>query len=357
MRAAVFHKGEFTVETLPDPSPGRGQVLVRPLVCGICGSDLHTRHHAHGLAELLHRAGFRDFMNPDLPVVMGHEFVCEVIGYGAECERKFAIGERVVGLPFAAGANGVELLGYSNNMNGAFAEAMVLQESAMFAVPDFVPTDVAALTEPLSVAVHAVNAAQAGPDCAFAVYGCGPVGLFVIARLKHLGLGPVLAIDPDPARRDFAERLGADVVIAPSGEATARYWEGQGAPIAMSDASAAAAAGKKGKRPVIFECVGKPGLIRSICEQVPVGASVVVVGMCMEPDAFEPALMVQKEITARFVYAYNASEFAEATQMIAATPDRLAPLVTGHATIDTVVDAFIALEKGGSQAKVLVSPF
>lgn len=354
MRAAVFLNGQFTIENIADPTPGPGMVLVKPLVCGICGSDLHTRHHAHGIADLLHRAGFREFMDPDKPVVLGHEFCCEVIDYGADCKRSIPVGHRVVGLPFANGPTGIELLGYSNNMNGAFAEAMLLQEDVVFAVPDAVSTDVAALTEPLSVAIHAVAAGAVGPDCAFAVYGCGPVGLFVIARLRHLGLGPIMAIDPDPNRRAFAEKLGADFVIAPSADETSRWWEKQGAPIAKSDFSAALATGKAGKRPVIFECVGKPGLIRTIGVEAPVGASIIVVGVCMEPDGFEPALMVQKELSARFVFAYNADEFVEATRMIAADPERLAPLVTGHASLTNVVDAFEALDRGGSQAKILI---
>lgn len=352
MRAAVFKEGRFNVRNVPDPSPGPGQVLVRPLVCGICGSDLHTRHHRHGIADLLHRAGFKDFMDPDKPVIMGHEFACEVIDYGPECERRFARGERVTALPFAAGVNGVELLGYSNAMGGAFAEAMVLQEDAMFGVPDHVPTDVAALAEPLSVAIHAINAANAGPGCAFVVYGCGPVGLFVIARLRNLGLGPVLAIDPDPARRVFAERVGADEVIAPSSEATARFWSRHGAPIGMSDASAFKASGARGNRAIIFECVGKPGMIKAICEDAPVGAQIIVAGVCMEPDAFEPALMVNKELSSRFVFAYNPEEFAEAVRMISANPDALAPLVTGHAALDDITSAFDTLDKGGSQAKL-----
>lgn len=354
MRAAVFQNGEFTIQQIADPSPAPGLVLVKPLVCGICGSDLHTRHQAHGIADNLHRAGFNDFMDPDKPVVMGHEFCCEVMDYGPDTRGSVAKGQRVVALPFAQGPNGLELLGYSNNMNGAFAEAMLVAEDAMFAVPDNVSTDVAALAEPLSVAIHAVNAANADTDSAFAVYGCGPVGLFVIARLKHLGLGPVMAIDPDPARRTFAEKMGADHVIAPDSDETRRYWEKQGAALGMSDAAAAKAMGRSGKRPVLFECVGKPGVIRKMAEDAPVGAHIVVVGVCMEQDAIDPALMVNKELSFRFVFAYTGDEFAESTRMIAANPDALALMVTGHAPLDDVTSAFDTLERGGAHAKVLV---
>ena len=354
MRAAVFLDGQFTIAAVPDPVPGPGMVLVKPLVCGICGSDLHTRHHAHRIANDLHRAGFDHFMDPAKPVVMGHEFCCEIIDYGPDTQRKLAVGERVVALPFVASPTGLELLGYSNSMNGAFAEAMVVQESTMFAVPDHVTSDVAALSEPLSVAIHAVNAGNVDRDCAFAVYGCGPVGLFVIARLKNLGLGPVLAIDPDPARRAFAEKVGADHVIAPWTDEQGRWWESQGAPIGMSDASVAKALGKLGKRPVLFECVGKPGLIRTIAQEAPVGASIIVAGVCMEADAIEPALMINKEISIRFIFAYSPDEFAQATEMIFANPQALSTLITGHAALTDITSAFETLERGGEHAKVLI---
>ncbi len=353
MRAAVFRDGQFNTEVMDEPKPGAGQILVRPLVCGICGSDLHTRHHAHHLCALLDRAGFRGFMDPDQPVVLGHEFCCEVVDYGPGAERKFPIGSRIVGLPFVAGPKGVALLGYSNDLNGAFAEAMVMQEDASFAVPDNVPTDVAALAEPLAVAVRAVDAAAPTKDCAYAVYGCGPVGLFTIARLKHLGFGPVLAVDPDANRRAFAEKMGADDVIPPDRDAIVKWWERQGAPIGVSDAGEA---GATGKRPVIFECVGKPGIVKAICDEAPVRALIVVVGVCMEPDAFEPGFMVQKELQVRFTFAYDPAQFEEATRMINANPDWLASLVTGHVELDNVVDAFDMLEAGGAHAKVLIRP-
>lgn len=354
MRAAVFSAGKFRVESLPSPVPRQGQVLVRPLVCGICGSDLHTRHHAHRLADLLQRAGFKGFMSPDLPVVLGHEFCCEVLDYGPGCKRTVPVGERLVGLPFIPDPAGLVLIGYSNVFNGAFAEQMVLQEDATFAVPDNVPTDVAALAEPLAVAVHAVAASQPGPDCAFAVYGCGPVGLFVIARLRYLGFGPILAVDPDPARRAFAERLGADVVTAPSPAVAGAWWGERGAPLGVSDAAAARASGLRGRRPVIFECVGKPGVLKSIAEEAPASATMVVIGLCMSQDTIEPSYLIQKQIVMRFVFAYDAEEFAESTRMLAKEPDRVAPLVTGHETLDNVPAAFDLLERGGAHAKILI---
>lgn len=353
MKAMVLQDGRFTLEHLPDPAPTAGQLLARPLVCGVCGSDLHAKDHAGHLCDLLHRAGFRGFMDPARPVVMGHEFCCELIEAGGA----FPAGQRVVGLPFLNGPAGIELIGYSNRFNGAFAEAMLLDQTLCMAVPDHVPTEIAALAEPLSVAVHAVAQSGADETCAFCVVGCGPVGLFIIARLRALGLGPILAIEPNAARRAMAERMGADVVLPPGDEDGERWWTGQGLPIGMSDAMAADAGPRPRSRAVLFECVGKPGMLMALGTAAPTGATLVVVGNCMETDAIEPAFLLQKSLTLKFVFAYSPEEFAKAFAMIADDPDRLAPMVTGSvglAQIDSAFDALTAND--GTQVKLLVRP-
>lgn len=352
MKAMVLNDGRFTLESLPDPVPAAGQLLARPLVCGVCGSDLHARDHADHLCDLLQRAGFRGFMDPAQPVVMGHEFCCELI----EPSGSFAASQRIVGLPFLTGPQGIELIGYSNRYNGAFAEAMLLDAALCLPVPDHVPTDIAALAEPLSVAVHAVAESGADADCAFAVVGCGPVGLFIIARLKALGLGPVLAIEPNAARRAMAERMGADIILSPGDAAGPAWWTDLGLPIGMSDAMAVTAEQKRRSRAVVFECVGKPGMLMTLAKTCPTGATLVVVGNCMETDPIEPAFLLQKSLTLRFVFAYSPAEFGEAFAMIIANPDRLAPMVTGTVGLTELDSAFAALTGGdGSQVKLLVA--
>ena len=79
MRAAIFRNGEIVVDTLPQPKPAAAQVLVRTLACGICGSDLHARKHAHRMAELARHFPGRKPMDLSRDVVFGHEFCCEVL--------------------------------------------------------------------------------------------------------------------------------------------------------------------------------------------------------------------------------------------------------------------------------------
>jgi threonine dehydrogenase-like Zn-dependent dehydrogenase len=105
---------------------------------------------------------------------------------------------------------------------------------------------------------------------------------------------------------------------------------------------------------VIFECVGKPGLLKSIAEEAPASATMIIIGLCMSPDTIEPSYLIQKQIAMRFVFAYDAEEFAEATRMLAKNPALVAPLVTGHETLDNVPAAFDLLERGGAHAKILI---
>ena len=84
MKAAIFRGGDIVVDTLPEPVPARGQVLVKTLACGICGSDLHAAKHAHRMVAVTRRIPGRVPMDLSRDVVFGHEFCCEVLDYGPE---------------------------------------------------------------------------------------------------------------------------------------------------------------------------------------------------------------------------------------------------------------------------------
>jgi threonine dehydrogenase-like Zn-dependent dehydrogenase len=94
MRAAIFRNGEIVADTLPEPEPGAGTVLVKTLACGICGSDLHARKHAHRMAEFSRHLPGRKPMDLTRDVVFGHEFCCEILDYGPSTQRKLKPGTR-----------------------------------------------------------------------------------------------------------------------------------------------------------------------------------------------------------------------------------------------------------------------
>ena len=207
MRAAIFRNGEIVVDILPEPKPAAGQVLVKTLACGICGSDLHARKHAHRMVELARHFPGRKPMDLARDVVFGHEFCCEVLDYGPATQRKLKAGTLVCSLPALLTAEGVQGIGYSNDNVGGYAERMLLSEPLLLEVPNGLAAGHAALTEPLAVGIHAVAKANIRGDEVPLVIGCGPVGLAVIAGLKIRGLHPIIAADYSPARRALAARL------------------------------------------------------------------------------------------------------------------------------------------------------
>ena len=357
MRAAVMRAGKLCVDTVPDPVPGPGQVLVRTLQCGICGSDLHTLRHTDRLVDVYQRAGL-PAMDPSRDVVMGHEFCAEILDFGPGCSMRLASGTRVCSMPISFGPQGLRAIGYSNDDPGGYGERMVLNEMLLLAVPDALSSEHAALTEPMAVGVHAVAKANLAPGDVPLVIGCGPVGLAVIAALRLAGAGPIVASDFAPGRRALAEALGADSVIDPAAQSPFERWidlvrQAGGAPPGLLSLGL----GGSTRRPVIFECVGVPGVLQHILQNSPRGARVVVVGVCMESDRIEPALGITKEIEFQFVLGYTPQEFAATLQHLAAGALPAAQLITSKVGLDSVPDAFSALEQPGEQVKILVEPW
>lgn len=359
MRAAVFRKGSIVVDTLPDPVPVQGQVLVRTVACGICGSDLHAAKHTHQFVNLAKRAGNRWSMDADRDVVFGHEFCCEVVEYGPATPARLAPGTLVCSLPMTLAGETVQGIGYSNDIAGGFAQYMPLADKLLLPVPNGLPASSAALTEPIAVGWHAVQHARLAPDDVPLVVGCGPVGLAVIAGLAIKNVHPIIAADYSPARRALALKMGADIVIDPAEHSPYETWLKTATPDGYDGSRYAQLFGPGPKlRPaVIFECVGVPGVIQQIMEGAPPSARIVVVGVCMETDRFEPFFGIVKQLNVQFVLAYTAAEFAESLHLIAEGKVDVTPLVTGTVGLDGVSGAFAELANPERHAKVMVDPW
>ena len=218
MRAVVCTNAELDVVERPEPVPASGQVRLQVLRCGICGSDLHARHGCDAWADLAARMGYDRFARSDEPIVFGHEFSGQIAEHGPRCRKDSPAGTHVVALPLLRGARGVDTLGLSVHAPGAYAEQLLVEESLMMPVPNGLAPDVAALTEPMAVAWHAVRRGEVSKRRVAIVIGCGPIGLSVILSLKAKGVRTVVASDYSPARRALATACGADVVLDPAQE-------------------------------------------------------------------------------------------------------------------------------------------
>ena len=271
MRATVMRNRALVVADVPVPEPGPGEVLVRTLACGICGSDLHALKHADKFVENSRRAGNRRVMDLGRDVIMGHEFCAEIVEHGPKTTGALKVGTRVCSLPMLMRAEGPQSIGYSNDNPGGYGEYMRLSEALLLEVPNGLSTEHAALTEPMAVGVHAVAKARLEPDDAPLVIGCGPVGLAVIAALRLRGVRPIVAADFSSRRRELAMALGADVVIDP---AHGTPWTSWREAAVYRDASRAPVlppwiAGPAVRPAVVFECVGVPGVLDELMAASP----------------------------------------------------------------------------------------
>lgn len=375
MKAVSCVHGTLSVVELPAPEPDDGQLVVNVASCGICGSDLHAKDHADEVSSNTEEMGYRDFMRSDTPVVMGHEFSGEVAERGRKTPKAFKIGTRVVSFPLLRAHGGVHLTGLSPLAPGGYAEQVLVQAAMTFAVPNGLSLDIASLTEPMAVALHAVRRSEIKKGDTAVVIGCGPVGLGIICQLKTLGVETIVASDYSPGRRALAARCGAHVVVDPTVDspyekaskpidAPALYETGMSAMEKLRKlpgwqhiyrvADALGAAGPK--RPVIFECVGVPGVLDGIIGAAPLNSRVVVAGVCMAADQLRPAIANAKEIDLRFVFAYTPLEFHDTLHMLADGKLDASALVTGKVGLDGVAAAFDALGDPEVHAKILVDP-
>ncbi|HEY2179419.1 MAG TPA: zinc-binding dehydrogenase [Caulobacteraceae bacterium] len=355
MRAVIRRAGALVVDEMAPPIPEAGQALVRTLACGICGSDLHALDHYDHMIELSERLGAPGHMKKGADTVFGHEFCCEVVDNGPGGGR-FKPGTRVVSVPGLITPRGFETVGYSSRIPGGFAQTIVLSDMLMLKVPNGLSAEMAALTEPLAVGEHAVARGEPEADHVFMVVGAGPVGLAVVAALKARGLGPVIACDFSPERRAAAGRMGADRLIDPAAVSPHASWSEFGVPASAAEGLIAAAQGQAVKRPLIFECVGAPGILHSLAMAAPRGTRIVVAGVCMQTDAIEPFIFIAKEIDLRFVLGYTPEEFAQSLRNLAEGATGYNDIITGVVSLDETPAAFTALQTDKSQIKILVKP-
>ena len=378
MKAVACTGGTLAVTDLPDPVPGPGHLLVEVRRAGICGSDLHVRTQADGLADLMQEIGYHSLMRSEEEIVLGHEFVAEVVGRGPGTKGHLPVGTPVVSLPLLRRGTEVHPTGLSARAPGAYAERMLVQESLTLRVPNGLPDEVAVLTEPMAVGWHAVNRGEVGRKDVAIVVGCGPVGLAVVAVLKARGVRTVVASDPSAGRRALATACGADVVVDPRTDSP--YDAASTGHLTTAPAALGAAVDgietmsrlpvpwwhtwraleKVGvtipKAPVVFECVGVPGMLDQVITGAPLFSRVIVVGVCMTDDTVRPAMAINKEIDLRFVLGYTPLEFRDTLHALAEGKVDVTPLVTGVTGLAGMADAFDVLGRAERHAKVLVDP-
>ena len=358
MRALVLRDGELLVDSVLEPSPGPGQILVEPLATGICGSDLSAWQHTQEFLQASIDSDTDMFIfDPAKDLVMGHEFSARVVESGPGVTG-YRSGEAIVAMPMAVDAAGVaHCVGYATDYPGALSERVVLQAEMSGVrlhprVPEGFSPYLAALTEPLTVGFNAVDRSRITPEIGAVVIGCGPVGLGALVGLLERGIGPVVVSEPSAARRQLAEDHGAHVVVDPFVEDPIEVWQRTARP---------------GQRLYVYENTGVKGMLNRLLYTVPHSTRILVSGSGMVDDTIRPVVGIYKNVRIDFCMGPDPDLGPTGDDQFALTLGRLADgtidahrLVTGYAPLEAAPQAFEALRPADSHSiehfKILVRP-
>jgi threonine dehydrogenase-like Zn-dependent dehydrogenase len=335
MRALVLAEfGRMVVEERPDPIPAPGEVLIRIVATGICGSDIH---------------GFTGANGRRVPgQVMGHESVGRVAALGQGVDG-LEIGGPVTFNPVVIPAADVEryagceqrcpnkyVIGVKPDVVSSFAELVAVPARNVVPLRQDMPIEHGALIEPLAVAVHAVR--RVAPGRSALVVGGGPIGQSVVLALAMEGVEDVVVSELEPARRALAQRLGARTVDPAAGPVPEQVERLLG-----------------GRVDVALDAAGVSGSLADALASTVIGGSVCLVGMGsprLELSAFAIS-MEERSLIGSFTY--SARDFRDAAQWISTAPAVAAALISRQVGLDEAPTTFTGLAgHDGTPGKVLV---
>lgn len=351
MRAVVYHgPRDIRVEDIPEPSgPGRGEILVKPQWCGICGTDLHE-YTSGPIVTPVEPHPLNGAKNPQ---VLGHEFSATVVEIG-EGVGSVRVGDRVSIMPLIFCGTCDMCRRGQNHMcrtmactglssaTGGLAELAVVNEYQVARLPDEVTDVQGAVVEPAAVALYGVERANFEAGARVLVAGAGPIGALAALAASALGAGDVIIAEPNPNRAAFAASLDVGPVLTETGESlTERLNEltqGEGVDAAI-------------------ECAGKAAALNTCVEAVRPQGSVVQTGLHVAPATTVPETWSLKDLTIEGTWCYNVTDWPRVIRLISTGRYPVDKVVTSRLGLDSIVtEGFDRLiDPTGEEVKVLGS--
>ena len=333
MRAAVMQglHAPLVVRELDDLRPGPGQVLIRVHCCGICGSDLHMTE------DPVFGKGAGD--------ILGHEFAGEVQECGKNVKR-LKVGDLVSVVPLdTCGHCATCMAGepaWCNSMRlqgGGYAEQALARAHQCVRLPKALGAADGAIVEPLAIALHGVALSGLKRGDKVLVLGAGPIGLAVAYWARRFGARIIAVQDIAMHQKERAMTMGASDFICDRDE-----------PIGASDRTFG------GKPDIVFECVGVPGLIAQAVDQVRNRGTVLILGLCTQPDSFVPFVALSKEVRLVTSVFFSLAEYRAAIDALDSGSVEPRALITDTVSLDAAPKIFEALKTRTGQCKVLIKP-
>ena len=332
MQVAVLHgPGDLRLNNAQRPVAGPSDIVVKIRASGICGTDLHFRHMGPRFPE---------------PMPLGHEWAGEVIEAGPAV-KSYKIGDRV-----AYNSNNSPADMGRGGEFGGFSHFVALREvdghvQSLCRLPDNVSFDHAALVEPLSVALHAVNRADPKPGESVAVFGVGPIGLGIVLGLRQRGIENIIAFDLSPLRRERAMALGARAAFDPRENPPADVLKAQ------------QGVGKiwgfdYPKTNIYFEVSGAPGVLSQLVDMGNKRSRIITVAMQRHPVTIDATRLMSKEVSLIGASGYP-TEFPEVMGKLASGEIDPEAMITHRIPFSDFLNAFEVADNANAAAKVVLT--
>ncbi len=339
MKAAIFHAANqpLSVEEIPTPTPGAGEVLVKVAGCGVCHTDLHYIDH-----------GVPTFKKP--PLVLGHEVSGTIAGLGAGVSQ-WKEGSRVL-LPAVYGCGQCamcrtgreniceKMMMFGNNVDGGYAEYMLAPAKDVIALPDELPLiESSIIADAVTTPYHAVvNRGQVKPGDNVVVIGCGGIGLNLVQVAAAMG-AKVIAVDVIDSKLDWAKKLGAQATINAKNieriDKEVRKLTGGGADIG-------------------FEAIGNPTTQAQTFACVRTGGRFVAVGYSDKPMALDVSRVMYREMDIVGSLGCRAVDYPRVLELARQGKIKVKELVTAQFALNDINAAFDTLRHGEGIRSVIV---
>lgn len=322
---------DVRVDNVVVPDAGPRDVIVKIDACGICGSDI----------GYVAKGGLQGPTAEPFP--LGHESAGVLSFVGAEV-KDLQVGMRVVVNPDD------NLIGSGGNQ-GAFAPFLLVRNARrdfnIYEIPAHVPPAIAALTEPLAVALHGVNRAEVQPHHKVVVFGAGSIGLGVVIGLRQRGVTDIIAVDMVDSRLELARLFGAKTTINPGRD-------DMGAIIAREHGSSEMFGWPMVNTDAFIDAAGAAAPLQQAITMCRSGTRFVIVALHKNPVPLDLVMVMAKELVITGSIAYPRDEFAEVIGMLGAGKVDVSPLISHRFSLEEFPEAFRTAQDASRALKVMV---